>query len=89
MRFTIQVFLLFIFAALSTAAEQAKIRRYNDIAHYYKGRVTAVTTITPYGGEKVLIQGLDPKIAVYVHHQTKPLPQRAILRGWIFIRKFR
>jgi hypothetical protein len=89
MRFTIQVFLLFIFAALSTAAEQAKIRRYNDIAHYHRGRVVAVTTLTPYGDERVSIQGLDPKIAVYMHHQTKPLPQRAILRGWNLILKFR
>ncbi|MBI5530576.1 MAG: hypothetical protein HY918_03685 [Candidatus Doudnabacteria bacterium] len=80
---TLVAFLVLVFAALSTAAER-DVRFHHDsgIVHYHRGKVVAVTTFTPYGGERIAIQGLNPRIALYMHRRTQALPKRIVLRFW-------
>ena len=83
MRFLHLIAALLAFAALSPAAERSvKVRRHNAVAHMCNGKVIAVTTVTPYGGERVSVQGLNPKVAIYIRNQTRPLPARLAVRVW-------
>lgn len=58
--------LLFVFAALSTAADISKARRQNKARHQRAN---------------FLIEGVKPKVAVYIHSKTKGQTNRAILYG--------
>lgn len=84
------VFVL-VFTALNLHAEcrQVKLKGYSDVAHYERSRVVAVSAVNPFGGQKVFIEGVSPRVAMYVHRKTKCVPQRAILRAWDTILRLR